>query len=75
MPISSSQRAAKTAKRFPDPILTDIQKDRILGIPAGKESTHRTIGLWAVIVDGRVFVRSWSMKTRSWWRTLLDDPT
>ena len=74
MPVGSSQPGANTAKRFPDAILTSIQKDRILGIRAGKESTHRTIGLWVVVVDGRVFVRSWSMKPRSWWRTLLEDP-
>jgi hypothetical protein len=25
-------------------------------------------------VEGRVFVRSWSIKPRSWWRTFLEDP-
>jgi len=32
------------------------------------------IGIWAVVVSGRIFVRSWSLKPRSWWRTFLDDP-
>ena len=32
------------------------------------------IGVWAVVVEGRVFVRSWSLKPRSWWRTFLEDP-
>jgi len=32
------------------------------------------IGIWAVVVEGRVFVRSWSKKSRSWWRTFLVDP-
>jgi hypothetical protein len=32
------------------------------------------IGVWAVVVEGRVFIRSWSMKPRSWWRTFLEDP-
>jgi hypothetical protein len=27
-----------------------------------------------VVVEGRVFVRSWSRKPRSWWRTFLEDP-
>jgi hypothetical protein len=27
-----------------------------------------------VVVEGRVFVRSWSLKPRSWWRTLLIEP-
>ena len=63
-----------TTTRFPDGTLAKIHKERILGMRAGRESTHRVIGLWAVVVDGRVFVRSWSMKPRSWWRTLLEDP-
>ncbi|MDQ2692056.1 MAG: DUF2255 family protein [Chloroflexota bacterium] len=74
MTVSRSKPAAKSANRFPQATLERIHKDRILGIQAGKETTHRTIGLWAVVVDGRVFVRSWSMKPRSWWRTLLEDP-
>jgi hypothetical protein len=60
--------------RFPDDILVTIQKEKILGIRAGRDSTHRIIGIWAVVVDGRVFVRSWSLKPRSWWRTFLEDP-
>lgn len=71
---TSTSKSANTANRFPDGVLERIKDDRILGIQAGKESTHRTIGLWVVVVDGRVFVRSWSMKSRSWWRTLLEDP-
>ena len=45
----------------------------MLAIRAGTEP-HRFIGIWAVVVDGRVFVRSWSLKPRSWYRTFLDDP-
>lgn len=61
-------------KQFPKTVLDLIHKDRILGIRAGTDSDHRIIGIWAVVVEGRVFVRSWSMKPRSWWRTLLADP-
>ena len=46
----------------------------MLGIRAGTGSTHRVIGIWVVVVEGRVFVRSWSMSPRSWWRTLVEDP-
>ena len=60
--------------RFPQDILNVIRKEKIVGIRAGSESTHRVIGVWAVVVEGRVFVRSWSMKPRSWWRTFLEDP-
>jgi hypothetical protein len=60
--------------RFTAEILTTIQKDKILGIRAGRDSNHRVIGIWAVVVEGRVFARSWSLKPRSWWRTFLEDP-
>lgn len=56
-----------------DAIVT-INKDRILGIRAGQDSHHRVIGIWAVVVDGRVFVRSYTMKPGGWWRTFLEDP-
>lgn len=60
--------------RFSGDILAAIQMDKIFGIRAGRDSTHRVVGIWAVVVKGRVFVRSWSMKPRSWWRTFLEDP-
>jgi hypothetical protein len=62
------------ADKFPDDILEALRKDKILGIRAGQKSAHRVIGIWFVIVEKRVFVRSWSMKPRSWWRTFLEDP-
>jgi hypothetical protein len=64
----------KNKNRFTDELLATINKDKILGIRAGKDSTHRVIGIWAVVVEGRVFVRSWSPKPRSWWQTFLEDP-
>ena len=62
------------AHRFPGDILASLRKDKILGIRAGRDATHRIIGIWVVVVERRVFVRSWSMKPRSWWRTLLEEP-
>ena len=64
----------KPRQHFPDEILGQIKKEKILGICAGSDAAHRVIGIWAVVVEGRVFVRSWSMKPNSWWRTLLEDP-
>jgi hypothetical protein len=64
----------KNKNRFTHELLATINKDKILGIRAGKDSTHRVISIWAVIVEGRVFVRSWSLKPRSWWQTFLEDP-
>ena len=64
----------KPKKRFSAEILATLRNEKILGIRAGTDSTHRVIGIWVVVVDGRIFVRSWNMKPRSWWRTLVEDP-
>ena len=59
-------------RRLPPAVVSAIRDGKILAIRAGTE--HRFIGIWAVVVAGRVFVRSWSLKPRSWYRTFLDDP-
>jgi hypothetical protein len=51
-----------------------IDRSKIVGIRAGRRSEHRFIGIWAVVVDGRVFARSWTQKPGGWYRTFLDDP-
>jgi hypothetical protein len=61
------------SKRFPDDVVATIDKGKILGIRAGTQP-HRFIGIWVVVVEGRVFVRSWSLKPRSWYRTFLEEP-
>jgi hypothetical protein len=63
----------KAKRGFTDDILAAINDGKILGIRAGTEP-HRIIGIWAVVVEGRVFVRSWSLKPRSWYRTFLEEP-
>ena len=62
-----------TARRFPPDIVAAIRDGKILGIRAGA-GPHRVIGIWVVVVEGRVFVRSWSLKPRSWYRTFLEEP-
>jgi hypothetical protein len=63
-----------SATRFPDALLREIHTARRLNIKAGRRP-HRFIGIWAVVVERRVFVRSWSLEPRSWYRTFLLDPT
>ena len=62
-----------TVKKFPQKTVEAIHEAKILGIRAGTKP-HRIIGIWAVVVEGRVFVRSYSLKPRSWWRTFQEDP-
>ncbi len=59
--------------RLQKPIVDAIGESKILGIRAGAKP-HRIIGIWAVVVEGRVFVRSYSLKERSWYRTFREDP-
>jgi hypothetical protein len=58
---------------FPPGTVAALRTGGSVRIQAGA-GRHRFIGIWVVVVEGRVFVRSWSRKPRSWWRTLLADP-
>ena len=63
----------KPKRRFPKDVVAAIRDGKILGIRAGTKP-HRIIGIWAVVVENRVFVRSWSLKQRSWYRAFLEEP-
>jgi len=63
----------KAGRGFADNIVAAIRDGKILRIRAGSRP-HRFIGICAVVVEGRVFVRSWSLKGRSWYRTFLEEP-
>jgi len=60
-------------RRFSKSVVAAIDQSKILGIRAGSKP-HRVIGIWVVVVEGRVFVRSWSLKPRSWYRTFREEP-
>ncbi len=65
----------RTRKRrgFAPRTLAAIRDGQVIGIRAGTQP-HRAIAIWAVVVEDRVFVRSWSLKPRSWFRTFLEEP-
>ena len=63
----------KAKRHFPKDIVAAIREDKILGIRAGAKP-HRIIGIWAVVVENRVFVRSWSLKEHGWYRAMLEEP-
>jgi len=64
----------KSQRRFSKPVVAAIAKDKILGVRAGSDD-HRFIGVWAVVVDERVFIRSWGLEKRSWYNAFREDPT
>lgn len=59
-------------KRFPPSVVSAIRTSQILGVRAGTE--HRIIGIWAVVVEGRVFVRSWGVKPGGWYFAFVEEP-
>jgi len=49
---------------FADDVVEALSRAKILGVRAGTE--HRYTGIWVVVIDGRVFVRSWNDKPTGW---------
>ena len=62
----------KTPRRFTGKTLEMLRTEKMLGVRAGAQP-HKFIGIWMVVVEGRVFVRSWGLKPRSWWRTFAQE--
>src|SRR5262245_38044507 len=60
------------ARRFPPSVIAALDKSKILGIRSGTE--HRFIGIWVVVVEGRVFIKSWAIKSQGWYRAFQEDP-
>jgi hypothetical protein len=65
---------AAVARRLAATLVRAIDGSKILGIRAGAQSEHQFTGVWPVVVEGRVFVRSWTLKPGGWYHALLEDP-
>jgi len=72
MNATPDETAAGRNRRFPAPELEALAKAKALGVRAGTE--HRFTGVWVVMVEGRVFVRSWNDKPTGWFRAFRDEP-
>ena len=66
--------ARAVIRRLPHSVAAAIDRSTILRIRAGTGSAHRFTGVWPIVIDGRVFARSWTMKPGGWYRTFLEDP-
>lgn len=60
------------ARRFSKRALGELAWAKMLGVRAGTE--HRYTGVWVVVVEGRVFVRSWNDKPTGWYRAFQAQP-
>jgi hypothetical protein len=60
-------------RRSDETLAEAVRNAGVVALVAGSKP-HKFTSLWAVVVGSRVFVRSWSVKPRSWYRTLLEEP-
>ena len=58
--------------RFKGAEVEALSKAKILGVRAGDE--HRYTGVWVVVVEDRVFVRSWNDKPAGWFQAFKKQP-
>ena len=61
-------------KRLSRPVIAAADAAKIMGIRAGAKSDHKFIGVWPVVVDGRLFARSWTSTKGGWYQSFLEDP-
>ena len=52
--------------KFANDVVEVFRSAKIMGVRAGTE--HRYTGVWVVVVEGRVFARSWNDKPSGWFQ-------
>ena len=57
---------------FTDEIVKAARKAKIMGVRAGTE--HRYTGVWVVVVEDRIFARSWNDKPTGWFQAFRKKP-
>ena len=60
-------------EKFKAEIVEVARAAKIAGVRAGAE--HRYTGVWIVVVDDRLFVRSWNDKPTGWFRAFQNEAT
>jgi hypothetical protein len=63
---------AKT-ETFAAYVVDALRRAKILGVRSG--TAHRFTGVWVVVVDDRVFVRSWNDKPTGWFQAFKKEPS
>jgi len=61
------------ASHFSEPVLELLNETKYLRLRAGIRP-HRFIGVWAVVVEHRLFVRPWNDNPTGWYRAFQEEP-
>lgn len=64
--------STRTLRRLTKPLVEALHAAKILGVRSG--SDHRYTGVWVVVVEARVFVRTWNDKPTGWYRAFRAKP-
>jgi hypothetical protein len=60
--------------RLSKSVIAAADAAKIMGVRAGAKTEHRFIGVWPVVVEGRLFARSWTVSKAGWNHAFVDDP-
>ena len=60
-------------EKFDEAIVEAARNAKILGVRSGTE--HRYTGVWLIVVDDRIFARSWYDKPTGWFRAFKKEPS
>jgi hypothetical protein len=58
--------------KFPGNVIDAFTSAKIIGVRSG--SDHKYTGVWVVVVNGRVYARSWSDKPTGWFHAFNREP-
>lgn len=61
------------ASSFANVVVEAFRNAKIMGVRAGTE--HRYTGVWVVVVEGRIFARSWNDNPTGWFRAFRKEPS
>jgi hypothetical protein len=61
-----------SARGFAKAVLAALDDASIVGVRSGDE--HRFTHVWVVVVNGRVYARSWGDKKTGWYRAFRAEP-
>jgi hypothetical protein len=61
-----------STRAFAKAQLEALDAAKILGVRSGDD--HRYTAVWVVVVERRVFARSWSDRPTGWYRAFLQEP-
>ena len=57
---------------FPHDVVEAFNSAKIIGVRSGLD--HKYTGVWVVVVNGRVYARSWNDKPTGWFRAFKHEP-